>query len=189
MKMIYKIKMLSDWHCGTGLTEGADVDLICIKDNYGLPIIPGKTLKGLIKEAANYYKKFSEDKDGWNKFIKESFGEQTDKNSNQSEKGKFYFTNATLSKNIIETLKIDKDKIQTIYRKISSTAIDKKGIADEHSLRKIEVVVPLTLFAQIDGVGNEEIEKLGNCLKLVKRLGTNRNRGLGRCILSQMEVK
>jgi len=205
MKMIYKIEMLSDWHCGTGLTEGADIDLICIKDDNGLPIIPGKTLKGLLKEAAMYYKNYTEDKE-WEEFLNKGFGMQTknekdqqdnqdagdDRDANQSEQGKFYFSNATLSKNVADKLiekEQEKNKISTLYRYISSTAIDNKGIAKEHSLRKIEVVVPLTLFAEIDGIeNNSEADKLENCFKLVKRLGSNRNRGLGRCILSKLEV-
>lgn len=187
MELIYKIEMLSDWHCGTGLTAGADVDLICIKDDYGLPIIPGKTLKGLLKEAAKYYKKY-DNENNWNDFLKKSFGEQTNNESEQSDKGEYFFSNATLSQKIIDEIKKDKNKKETLYRQISSTSIDNNGIAKEHSLRKIEVAIPLTLFAKIDNIKEDDVEKLEKCFKLVKRLGTNRNRGLGRCKFSLKEV-
>ncbi|MDD2650440.1 MAG: RAMP superfamily CRISPR-associated protein, partial [Candidatus Cloacimonetes bacterium] len=49
---IYQVKFLSDWHCGSGLTSGSDVDALVIKDQNNLPIIPGKTIKGLLREAA-----------------------------------------------------------------------------------------------------------------------------------------
>jgi len=195
--LIYKIKFLSDWHCGSGLTAGSDVDLLVIKDKNRLPFVPGKTLKGLFKEAANVMKDFSEDKGkaDWDLFIKSHFGIQTkndddkkDKNedSNQSSKGKCYFSNAVLSgelqNNIIENKLED-----TLLRKISATKIDDKGIAVEHSLRAFEVVIPLELYGKISDV--EGSFKMGKCLKYIKQLGTTRNRGLGRCIISIMEDK
>ena len=31
MDIIYKIEFFSDWHCGSGLSSGADVDLLVVK--------------------------------------------------------------------------------------------------------------------------------------------------------------
>jgi len=45
----------------------------------------------------------------------------------------------------------------------------------------MEVTVPLVLFGEIMDCPLEYKEKMTNCLKWVKRLGVNRNRGLGRC--------
>lgn len=42
-----KIEFFSPWHCGSGLSAGADADSLVIKDTNGLPYIPGKTIKGL----------------------------------------------------------------------------------------------------------------------------------------------
>ena len=47
----YEIEFFSNWHCGSGLAAGADVDALVIKDQEGLPYIPGRTLKGLLREA------------------------------------------------------------------------------------------------------------------------------------------
>ena len=47
----YQIEFFSQWHCGSGLSAGADIALLVIKDKEGMPFIPGKTLKGLIREA------------------------------------------------------------------------------------------------------------------------------------------
>ena len=66
----------------------------------------------------------------------------------------------------------------------NSTKIDENGIAEEHSLRKIEVTVPLILFAEISDLPAEYSPQMEKCLKFIKRLGTNRNRGLGRCNIS-----
>jgi len=47
----YEIKFHTDWHCGSGLAAGAGVDALTVKDKNGLPFIPGKTIKGLVREA------------------------------------------------------------------------------------------------------------------------------------------
>ena len=52
MDIKYKVIFFTDWHCGSGLAAGADVDALVIKDSDGLPYIPGKTMKGLLREAA-----------------------------------------------------------------------------------------------------------------------------------------
>ncbi|MDE6805090.1 MAG: hypothetical protein K2J29_10705, partial [Muribaculaceae bacterium] len=51
MDIRYRIEFFSDWHCGSGLSAGADVDALVIKDDCGLPFVPGKTVKGLVREA------------------------------------------------------------------------------------------------------------------------------------------
>lgn len=53
MKTInYSIQIYTYWHCGSGLAAGADVDLLPVKNKKGLPYVPGKTIKGLVREAA-----------------------------------------------------------------------------------------------------------------------------------------
>ena len=46
-----KIQFFSPWHCGSGLSAGADTDALVIKNPQGLPFVPGKTIKGLVREA------------------------------------------------------------------------------------------------------------------------------------------
>jgi CRISPR/Cas system CSM-associated protein Csm3 (group 7 of RAMP superfamily) len=52
MRINYKIEFYSYWHSGSGLSIAAGADLRVNKDKDGLPFIPGKTLKGLLREAA-----------------------------------------------------------------------------------------------------------------------------------------
>jgi hypothetical protein len=70
-----------------------------------------------------------------------------------------------------------------LYDQIYSTAIEENGLAKEGSLRQMEVTIPLELFAGIENFPkeNEYLESLMVCMNWVKRLGVNRNRGLGRC--------
>lgn len=57
------IRFFSQWHCGSGTSAGADVDELVVKDKNGMPYIPGKTLKGLIREAVEDYVSFSSQRD------------------------------------------------------------------------------------------------------------------------------
>ena len=49
MRIDYSIEFFSYWHCGSGLAAGADVDELAIKDGDGLPYVPGRTVKGLLR--------------------------------------------------------------------------------------------------------------------------------------------
>jgi hypothetical protein len=175
--ILYKIEIFSYWHAGSGLAAGADVDLLCIKDKDRFPFIPGKTLKGLLKDAAlDLFDAGVLDI----KIINEIFGREARKdeldNILKSTVGEANFSNAELTQNVKEALK---DKTNLLYRKISSTAIDYKGQAKEHSLRRMEVAVPIVLFAKISNTNR--VVELEKCMKMLKRFGTSRNRGLGRC--------
>jgi len=180
----YTIEFFSDWHCGSGLAAGADVDALVVKDNNKLPFVPGKTMKGLIKEAVDnivVYEKINKDD-----IIKKAFGYFDDKD--KSEKGEMFFTNAELNEADAKT--IIKENLQDfMYHSIASTAIDKDGIAKDHSLRKMEVVVPCKLEGYIKYVPSELVSEMISGLKFIKRLGVNRNRGLGRCKITGEEVK
>ncbi|WBM74942.1 RAMP superfamily CRISPR-associated protein [Saprospira grandis] len=48
----YELQFFSNWHLGSGLSVGADMDATTIKDENGLPYVPGRTLKGIIRDAA-----------------------------------------------------------------------------------------------------------------------------------------
>lgn len=173
MDIEYTIEFYSYWHCGSGTSAGADVDELVIKDKSGLPFIPGKTLKGLIREAVESYVHFKggEGMDG----LDEIFGRPG------GFEGCAHFSNACLDES--ERNSIVKDGLQDfLYEKLTTTSIDEQtGIAKEHSLRSMEVVVPCTLHARITGVPEDKREIIEKSLGLIKRLGLKRNRGLGRC--------
>ena len=179
----YKIEFFSEWHCGSGLTAGADIDALVIKDSDRLPFIPGKTLKGLIREAVEDYASFTSIESDYN----QAFGTEAD-GSGMPSKGTLYFTNATLDERERKAI-IDNKAQQFLYQKRSRTAIDENGIAKEHSLRSIQTVVPCTLYASIMNVPEELCEVLEKSLGMIKRMGVNRNRGLGRCQFSVVSIK
>ena len=71
--------------------------------------------------------------------------------------------------------------VHNLFDVISSTMVDKNGIAVDKSLRDIEVVLPISLKGTIENVDEKFTKELERSLKMIKRMGLNRNRGLGRC--------
>ncbi len=185
--MIYRIDFFSDWHSGSGLSAGADMDLLVVKDDIGFPFVPGKVLKGLLRESAETLMAFCDDvkqQENWARMIKDCFGARNDMTAaNKEDRGKYHFSNAELTQELKKQLSSN-NTVQMLFRKQSSTAIDNAGQAENHSLRSIEVVVPLVLFAEITDLPEEYRSQIEMCLQWIKRLGSDRNHGLGRCRLS-----
>lgn len=164
MTLKYRLKFYDYWHLSSGLSAGAKLDSIVTKDSDAIPYVPGKTIKGLVREMAD----LGNDAD----FIKRCFGDKG------VEMGECYFTNAILE----NREEIVANKLQDrLYATIASTKIGDNGIAEDDSLREIEVVIPLTLSGEILDIDKDDYQKIVNALKLIKRMGLNRNRGLGRC--------
>lgn len=187
MTIKYSIQIHSYWHCGSGLAAGADMDSLVIKDINGLPYIPGKTIKGLLREAFDEIYTLAGNQEASDDYLR-LFGYLDDdfesKKDVEMKKSEAFFTNATL---------VDKDDIlrnrlqRFMYSSIAQTAIDKEGVAQKHSLRKMEVVVPCKLEGEIIDVPKDMKQTLLKALRFVKNLGSNRNRGLGRCTITIKE--
>ena len=145
------IKFFDYWHISSGESAGVLYDATVLKDENGFAYIGGKTIKGLVKDVMKY--------------IDDAYllDEQ--------------FSNLELP--VLTKKQIEKNK-EFLYKKISSTAIDSDTkMAKDHSLRDIEVVIPITLYGTIEHIKDKD--KILKALKLIKRVGLNRNRGLGRC--------
>ena len=92
-----------------------------------------------------------------------------------------HFSNAQLDDSEYKAIVANKAQ-RFLYQKVTTTSIsDNDGIAEDHSLRSLEVVVPCTLHAHIDNVPDDMVETVTEALGLIKRLGHKRTRGLGRC--------
>ena len=170
----YEIEFFSNWHCGSGLAAGADVDALVIKDNNGLPYVPGRTLKGLLREAATIL--FAD-----NELIGTIFGISGDEKDHKT--GCSFFGNATLPSAEYQYI-VEKKLASHLYQDFASTRIDENGIAKDNSLRKIKTVVPCKLEGEILNVPEGAENVLEDAMRYVKRMGTGRNRGYGRCKIS-----
>jgi CRISPR/Cas system CSM-associated protein Csm3 (group 7 of RAMP superfamily) len=185
----YTIIFFSEWHAGSGLTSGSDLDALVIKDKKGLPYIPGRTLKGLLREAAEELVKLNHCDET---FMKTVFGIPSSKSEDKTEvndpeqhgvtkKGECFFSNAKLSNELCKA-SVEKELAPFYYRAISSTSINgKSGVAEKHSLRRMQTTIPCVLKAEIMNIDDKYKDQIEACFKWIKRLGQNRNRGLGRC--------
>lgn len=174
----YTIEFFSNWHCGSGLAAGADVDALVIKDKHGLPYVPGRTLKGLLRDAASTLCDDTET-------INDIFGVSGDNDGHKT--GLSFFTNATLPVDERQYI-LEQGLTPHLYQSFASTKIDEKGIAEDHTLRKIETVVPCKLEGEILNVPKGAEIVLEHAMQYIKRMGTGRNRGYGRCQISRKEV-
>jgi len=174
----YTITFFSDWHCGSGLSAGSESDTLVKKNKEGLPYVPGRTIKGLLKDAARDL--FEVDAD-YLKFIEACFGKKSENDENISD-NKFFYSNAEFSSPLTEYFKPKPIEKAKLFRNISSTRIiEKTGVAKKQSLRTIEVSIPVMVIGAILNIPNDYRDKMIDCMRMVKRLGSNRNRGLGRC--------
>ena len=184
----YQITFHTYWHCGSGLSAGADVDALVVKDADGLPFVPGKTMKGLLRDAAELLLQLNPakyDGCGWLACVGYAA-----KDGSAYGQGSAFFANATLQEQEAETIRLQPGLARYLYSNVTSTAIDETtGTAHEHSLRKMEVTVPCTLKGCIYDVPDDCVTLLSDSMKVVKRLGVGRNRGLGRCTLAVSTLK
>ncbi len=192
MTLTYQLKFYDYWHISSGLSAGARLDSTVIKDNDGLPYVAGKIIKGLTREMAELV--------GDCTFVNSCFGGSTNDGKNgrpldkcydenaKNIQGICYFSNATLDKTTAEQIKTNYLE-ENLYDIIASTKIGENGIAEDKSLREVEVVIPLTLNGEIRDIPDEYKEKMTRALKMIKRMGLNRNRGLGRCEFIVEECK
>ncbi len=173
----YTLTFFSFWHCGSGQSAGADVDALVVKDAAGLPYVPGRTVKGLLRDAAETLVRYGE---GSAEMVEKVFGCFDGKD--HAVQASAFFSDATLS----EAIKSRMDALlaDNFYRSVTSTEIDADGIANDKSLRKMEVVIPCTLTGTVLHLPDDCAELLEKAFQYVKRLGTGRHHGFGRCQFS-----
>lgn len=212
---IFKLKfqMFSYWHCGSGRGSGSTVDALVHKDHAQLPEIPGRTVKGLLRDAFLRAESWGHFPAGtteyWfgtdsRKVAMEQDAQPHDDQANKLDRfqtvpGFLIFDNAVIDETLASWLRHPNqaDACQELYRHLYSTAINPEtGAAQDKSLRGMEVVIPLELCAPISfRPGSEEatdinqlVDQTRLVLPLIRGLGLARNRGLGRCQVTLTEV-
>ncbi|MFH1465587.1 MAG: RAMP superfamily CRISPR-associated protein [Pseudomonadota bacterium] len=198
------------WHPGTGRGDGAGADAVVHRDGAGLPFLPGRTVKGLLRQAVRLGVEAGID--GLSKDVEELlFGSELpgfgspdhrvrclEEERFATQAGVLLVGSARLGAGIAEATKWQAyakseegaQMVQHLLGAISSTALDEHGVAEDHSLRTIEVVVPVTLYAPLQARSlkpgapppNIPWEAVDTAVRLFLRaVGSHRNRGLGRC--------
>lgn len=172
------IQFYSFWAIGSG-KGGNSKDSIILLDDDGLPFIPGRTLKGLIRDA------FLECGYTDEKAIK-LFGhiKNDDIKTENLQAGKLRFNSAYLPD---EFKSLDKEVKAKLFHTKTATRLAENKQAVDNSLRKNELSIPLELHTTIlnkndnSELDNEDFKKIENALKMLKIMGEKRHRGLGRC--------
>lgn len=186
------IDLRSYWHPGGGRGGGAVLDALTHHDSSGLPVLPGRHIKGLLREALECAEAF-----GWDGYLglaRDLFGERTETaGGGLPAPGSLRVSDGTMPDATRDWL-ADPDRqrrlVPHLYRSLYSTAIDAEtGTAKDKTLRGIEVIVPLLLHARIEPVPGRPAppedwsRRVRDCLPLIEAVGAHRGRGLGRAVL------
>ncbi|MBQ9565166.1 MAG: hypothetical protein IJU98_06215, partial [Synergistaceae bacterium] len=199
-----KICFESDWHIGSGAGIPGSVDRQVLRDENGLPFIPGKTLTGVLRDAAEWIAYIRQDiqKDGtdWKGVVSSLFGEQPETHGGNAEKAaapaKIGISSAELSEDVKNYI-ISADKKVNIssglYMAHPGVKIDPAtGRAEkDHFFSTERVRRDCVLYANVscdcelfDDKGkplNDEGELLDEAIKAVRHIGGKRRRGAGEC--------
>ncbi len=201
------------WHVGSGKGRGYYLDEECLKDNYGLPFVSGKQLKGLLRhavrraEAWGWYKEISlpsSNTNGVTSFEDLLFGSATQSEGRfETSSGMIFVGNAELAESEYDYLRDTEQASlrQYLYQPLYSTKINHdSGTAEDMSLRGIEVALPMSLYTDLqfrltaldDTLLQQQQAMLANnpwqiiqkALPLIDAIGAHRSRGLGEVVLS-----
>lgn len=165
---------------GTGYSHTIDTD-VCY-DEYGLPLIPARRLKGCLREAARYINM------DWDR-ISAIFGESGTK------EGALKISNGLLEdyKNLIEDIRQNLPDVtqQEILGLFTSSRISTKinpvtGVAEQETMRVTRVVNRKLPYRGNDTVFIFECEcdlqyrdDMASICKALRHMGSDRNRGMG----------
>lgn len=199
--MNYRLSLTleSDLLAGSGKGWGSVIDSDFTFSPDGLPFIPGKRIKGLLKDALqelSVLDGYSDKKSEIETIIHTLFGEK-----GKDKPGKLIIPDLTLSIN--EQLsqwiqyaeqhqllsKLEMVELFSSYRK--QTSIGEDGTAQDHSLRTFRVLnrkspweknqdLTFTGYFNLDDKDQPAATWLIKGAKWIKRMGTSRTRGLGK---------
>ena len=175
-----QIEILEYWHAGTGRGGGPLSDAVAVRSSAGLPYLPGKTVRGLVREGVQQAEDCGLVPSGT---VASLFG-------NARREGLLRFSSAELDP-LLEKWAgtADPPYVEAFFERISGTRIDRgTGQVAEKTLRTIEVAVPLTLESTIHSLSEDEVfDRIAAGLPFVRGLGSQRRRGLGRAAFRLIE--
>ncbi len=184
------ITFLSDWQVSSGLGDGSIADSVLIRDAEGLPYLPGRTLKGIIREGARTLVYAKPELEAIHRKI---FGKPAGEGSNSYLSGSLRVGRADLLSALRDSLLAFPYQERQQYLKDLTTirhqiAIDAdKGVTQKHSLRGIECGIAGLQFGcdvSMAGLHEEFADRwLQAACSAVCNIGSGKNRGMGRCLI------
>ena len=200
-----RLRFDSDWHVGSGAGIPGSVDRQVLRDEEGFPYVPGKSLTGILRDAAEWIadtRDTAEKGNKWKNALIGLFGEQPESHGGTS--GSFAsgaavgIGSAELSRdlrNYIQELRkaSGPDLCAALFTVRPGVKIDRAtGRALEDHLFSTERVRGCTLYAPVKylrgPLSEDEKTLLEDAVKAVRRLGGKRRRGGGRCRLDRCDA-
>lgn len=186
MKYEILIELRSDLCASSGDSFGSLIDRDICYDTNGIPYIPAKRIKGILREEAEEYCNWREDS---KKYINGIFGVEGSKNSGKLKIDNAYVNNYEKIVDEIKQIPENYEKYLNLQRILEiytytryQTAIDEEtGGGKDNSLRSTRIVKKGIKFISEISIDaeEEEINFLKNVIKLVSHMGLNRTRGYG----------
>ena len=203
----YTLRFVLERDAAFGRGDGVAgvVDAEVQNDEYGCPYLGGRSLKGLlVNECSEIWAALPENvRSRWDKSAQRLFGNP---GSGLDDGASLIIGDAQLPadlrsaiiqdiqsakmscRNDVERKQIEakmrEDVLESITALRHQTSIDETGVAREHTLRTIRVILRKTPFEAELHFRREPSENdlalLAACIKAFRRAGTTRNRGLGR---------
>ena len=178
-----RVELLEYWHAGSGRGRGPSLDAEVVRTDAGLPYLPGRTLRGLLREAVLQAEESA--------LPEVPAGATDDLFGAPDRDGRLSVTDATLGEEMEAWAAGQEPEVAAaLFDELAGTAMDPEtGQVKDKTLRVIEVAVPVTLTACLGVSGDAPAARrwLEAALPFVRGLGTGRRRGLGRTRLSLQE--
>ena len=197
------LDLCSYWHAGTGRGAGPELDAVCFRSAAGLPMLPGRTLRGLLRDALTRAAAVGAltdmqwtagDPVEWCFGTGLDAGSGDDRVARQEEArfrtvpGHLHISSALLGRTEAESAQWEQwaadgygARIEHLFRPFASTKVAADGMGEDKTLRAVELAVPMRLRATIDGPDAPGwLSLLQTAAPLLRSLGSHRNRGLGR---------
>lgn len=188
--MTLELEMLDYWHCGSGKGGSDYLGAQADRDSLGLPFVPGRLLKGLLREALERCEAFGHAAPGSADAL---FGGRVDRDPSAlaPQPGALRVADARLPEPVRGWLRGAEAASfrQALARELFAVAVDEAtGGAREGRPRGLEAIVPLVLEAELQPVAGRALppgwqDSIALALPLVGAVGAYRSRGLGRCAL------
>lgn len=187
-----KFKLLSDATFGRGDGVAGLVDVEVQHDEYGLPFLGGRALKGVLRDTCNdilYSLKLQGKDSSWYESANNLFGNSGSNDSNQA---LLHIGDSKLPEDLREAVEIEVKRRDLTREQVlgsltsirHQTAIDTStGASKNETLRSIRVILRETPFESrllfSKSPSDRDLALLAACIKAFRRAGTGRNRGKG----------
>jgi len=182
LRAVIEIELLSETVFGGDGSVHGTADIEIQADGHGLPYLAGRTLKGLIREQAEWYNHFLPEDEKMDREILRLFGKPWEDNHEGLRIGDARLSDAIYD--FVRTHGIGPgEALEAVTTVRSMTSIDESGQAARGSLRQVRVMKPgfrlyAPVFASAD-LADRERQLFEKAVKLVRHVGIMRNRGKG----------